>query len=115
MVSHLDRVATNEAAFREANERMHAWPERQHEPPTAQHKFLCECGDSQCEGRLSLTRAEYEAIRADDLRFAVLVGHVFPEAERVVSEHDGRYLVVEKSEEVRAVVDRTYGSRTHAS
>src|SRR5215216_260481 len=51
-------------------------------------------------------------IRADEMRFAVLVGHVFPEAERVLSEHDGRYLVVEKIEDVRGIVEQQYGPRT---
>jgi hypothetical protein len=105
-----ERIAWNEALFRVANERMHAFVERAEEP-TERHMCLCECGDLDCKGRLWLTRAEYEAIRVDEMRFAVLVGHVFPEAERVVGEHDGRYLVVEKTEEVRAVLERTHGPR----
>jgi hypothetical protein len=111
MVSRLERIALNEAAFRAANERMHAWAERHEGPATERHMCLCECGDPECDGRLWLTSAEYEAIRLDEMRFAVLVGHVFPEAETVLSENDGRYLVVEKSEEVRAVVEREYGPR----
>jgi hypothetical protein len=112
MSSRVDRIALNEAAFREANERMHAWEERHDAPPTDRYMCLCECGDPECDGRLWLTSAEYEALRRDEMRFAVLVGHVFPEAETVLSEHDGRYLIVEKNEEVRAVVEETYGSRT---
>jgi hypothetical protein len=54
---------------------------------------------------------EYEAIRSDEMRFAVLVGHVMPEVERVVSEHDGRYVVVEKREEVRAIAEDRFGPR----
>jgi hypothetical protein len=45
------------------------------------------------------------------MRFAVLVGHVMPEVERVVSEHDGRYVVVEKREEVRAIAEDRFGPR----
>ena len=73
---------------------------------------LCECGNPDCDGRIWLTRAEYESVRVDEMRFAVLVGHVFPETERVLSEHDGRYLVVEKIEDVRGIVEQQYGSRT---
>jgi hypothetical protein len=109
---HSERIAWNEALFRAANERMHAWSERGEDPPSERHMCLCECGDLDCKGRLWLTSAEYEAIRADELRFAVLAGHVFPEVERVVSEHDGRYLVVEKTEGVRAILERTHGPRS---
>jgi len=112
MPSHNERLALNEAAFRAGNERMHAFEERAEAPPEDRHMCLCECGDAECEGRIWLTRAEYEAIRADEMRFAVLVGHVFPETERVLSEHDGRYLVVEKIEDVRGIVEQQYGPRT---
>lgn len=105
-----ERIAFNEAAFRAGNERMHAYEERQAGPPSTRHMYICECGDGDCKGRLWLTRTEYEALRENELRFGVLVGHVFPDMERVVSEHDG-YLVVEKDEEVRAIVDRRYGTR----
>jgi hypothetical protein len=55
----------------------------------------------------ALFRAENErGVRAHPARFIVLPGHVFFEAERVIEEHDG-YLVVEKNEDVRAVVERT--------
>ena len=112
MPSHTERIALNEAAFRAGNERMHVFEERQDAPPTEQHMCLCECGDVDCDGRLWLTRAEYEAVRADEMRFAVLVGHAIPEAERVLSEHDGRYLVVEKTEDVRGILEQKYGPRT---
>src|SRR5215210_5452058 len=99
MASHAERVALNEAAFREGNERMFAWAERRDAPSTEPHSYLCECGDTSCDGVLWLTPAEYAAIHADAMRFAVLVGHEFPDVERVVEDHDGRYLVVEKNEE----------------
>jgi hypothetical protein len=107
-----ERIAWNEALFRAANERMHAWSEREEKSASERHMCFCECGDLECKGRLWLTTAEYETIRADELRFAVLVGHVFPEIERVVSEHDGRYMVVEKTEGVRAILERTHGPRS---
>jgi hypothetical protein len=111
MASRNERIAFNEALFRAGNERMHAFEERSEDPPTERHPCFCECGDAECKGRVWLTTAEYEAIRADEMRFAVLVGHVMPEAERVVSEHDGRYIVVEKHESVRAIVEQQYGPR----
>jgi hypothetical protein len=53
---------------------------------------------------MRLTRAEYESVRSEPARFAVLPGHVFSEAERVIEEHDG-YLIVEKNEDVRGIVE----------
>ena len=38
---------------------------------------------------------DYDAIRGNPRQFIVLPGHVFPEAERVVTEADG-HVVVEK-------------------
>ena len=43
---------------------------------------LCECADPHCVEPIYLTAPEYEAIRGDSTRFAVMVGLVFPEAER---------------------------------
>jgi hypothetical protein len=103
-------MALTEAASREGNERMHEWVERQDAPATKRFLYLCECGHEGCQGRLGLTRSEYEAIRANELRFAVLVGHESPEIERVLDTRDG-YLVVEKNEEVRALVERDYPPR----
>lgn len=110
MTSRVERIAENEVAFREGNERMHAWPERTEASSTKRFMFLCECGNPDCGGRMWLTNAEYEGVRADEMRFAVLVGHVVPDAERVLKEHEG-YLVVEKNADVRAIVEQTYGPR----
>ncbi len=110
MASDVERIARNEAVAREGNGRMHAWPERREQAPAERSVFLCECGNEGCRGRIWLTEAEYEAVRADEMRFAVLVGHDLPEAERVVKDH-GRYVLVEKDEELRTAVEQTYGPR----
>ena len=49
---------------------------------------------------------EYEKVRADPMHFALVSGHECPEAERVVEEYEG-YVVIEKHEDVRRVVERT--------
>jgi hypothetical protein len=87
-----ERIAITEAAFRIANERMHAWPERDDDAPEL---YLCECGIDGCRERVRLTAPEYEALRADTRHFGVLPGHVIEDVEDVVEEHDG-YLVIEK-------------------
>jgi hypothetical protein len=97
-------IAQNQAIFRIVNERITAWPERQAAPAAEKLMFYCECADTDCFERVYLTAREYEAIRADSTRFAVMEGHVFPEAERVVAEPDG-YQVVEKHEDLRGVLE----------
>jgi hypothetical protein len=57
--------------------------------------FVCECGHGGCVERIALTRAEYERVRADGRRFAVVKGHAVPDLEDVVDETD-RFDVVEK-------------------
>jgi hypothetical protein len=102
----MERIAENEAAFRAANDRIRAWPENEEASATQGILFLCECGDSQCFDRVTLSRSEYEAVRADSAHFALLPGHEVPEAERVVEVHDG-FVVVEKSDDVRDIVEDT--------
>jgi hypothetical protein len=56
---------------------------------------VCECGYSGCTGRLTMTVADYEAVRRFPTRFLVKAGHEVSEFERVVAESDA-YVVVEK-------------------
>jgi hypothetical protein len=90
-----ERVARNETLFREVNERI-----KQVNVALATVEatdFLCECGDESCTKPISLTMAEYEAVRAEATHFAVVPGHVVPDIERVLAEH-GRYSVVAKTD-----------------
>jgi len=98
------RIAENEAQYRTINERVAKWEERQASSPTERHPFLCECGLDRCDERLLLTMLEYESLRADPMRFGVLPHHVIRDSERVVEQHEG-YVVVEKNEEVRGIVE----------
>jgi hypothetical protein len=90
-----ERVARNEATFREANERVARFSrELEREDPLP---VLCECADPRCTNVVLVTHAEYEAVRAHPDRFVCDLGHV-ANAEgwgRVVSE-DERFAVVEK-------------------
>ena len=87
-----DRVAWNESAFREVNERMRALALELDR--TAE--FVCECASVSCADRLSLPVEEYERARTDGRRFVVLSGHQRPEFEQVVETRDG-WVVVEKT------------------
>jgi predicted ThiF/HesA family dinucleotide-utilizing enzyme len=96
------RVALNEATFRKVNEGMEVGQD-----PGGLLTFICECGRLGCNRLIELTRAEYETVRANPRRFAVLSGHEIEEVEKVVERHD-RYLVVEKAGDAEAeVVEHT--------
>jgi predicted ThiF/HesA family dinucleotide-utilizing enzyme len=96
------RVAMNEATFRKVNEGMEAGQD-----PSGLRTFVCECGRLGCNKLIQLTRAEYEGIRQNPRRFAILDGHEIPEVEAIVERHD-RYVVVEKAGDPEAeIVEHT--------
>jgi hypothetical protein len=92
-----ERVAGNEALFREVNERMAETAERfaATEDDATPLGFVCECGRAGCAEKMSMTLAEYERVRSVPTHFAVVPGHELPGVERVVERH-GTHLVVEK-------------------
>ena len=97
-----ERLARNEAFFRELNERLEAVT-----PDSASELVVvCECADVDCADRLTLRQGEYEAIRAHDTHFVVAIGHVAPEIERIVIENE-RHMVVEKGPGERQIVIAT--------
>ena len=99
------RLAKNEALLREVNDRIHEVGERlQVLPDDELLEFRCECGRPECEEFISLTAREYEHVRSDNDRFALVPGHEDAEIERVV-ERDERYVVVDKRPEVEPLVD----------
>lgn len=92
----------NEATFRKVNEGMEAGQD-----PAGLLTFLCECGRLGCNKLIALTRDEYEHVRADPRRFALVDGHEMPEVEEVVGRHE-RYIIVEKRGDPEAeVVEHT--------
>ena len=106
------RIAKNETSFRDINERLEAGLKQvQHRPALVE--FVCECGNRNCEDHIRMTIEEYEAVRRDSRRFAVVPGHVLPETERVVASR-GDYEVVEKFGDAVEVADaadrRTLGT-----
>jgi hypothetical protein len=92
-----DRIAHNETFFREINERVQELDrERQDEAdPRLRWEFLCECGQATCAEPVRMTRAEYERVRSNPVRFAVVPGHEDLEVERVLERTD-HFLEVEK-------------------
>jgi hypothetical protein len=95
-----ERLAGNEALFREVNERVAEVATHFIEVETKGDAvdFTCECGRAECAEPIAMTLANYEAIRAVSTHFAVVPAHEQPEIE-VVVERNPTYFVVEKREE----------------
>jgi hypothetical protein len=92
-----ERVAKNEAFFRDVNEhaeRRSQAPRLLARPATAQ-RYMCECGDADCTEVVTLAQDEYRSVRAHPRRFLLLDGHEAGDLEDVVERHEG-YVVVEK-------------------
>ncbi len=99
-----ERVACNEAAFRRINESVEAdYSETEY---GGRIGFLCECGHSDCEEPIEMTRREYERIREHARRFAVIADHAIGITEDIVERHQG-YAVVEKHEDVADLAERS--------
>ena len=99
-----ERIGRNEATFRRINEDIDRG--RDAEDDSTLVGFVCECGLSDCARLIELTPAEYERVRADPCRFAIVNGHEIPSAETVVERYE-RYAVVRKFEASGAVAKET--------
>jgi hypothetical protein len=87
-----EKRAENEAAFRDANEKIRA-AERRLDPPLERVPYLCECDDVRCHEPIRLTGTENERVREDGASFLIVPGH--SSDEDVIEEHDD-YLIVRK-------------------
>jgi hypothetical protein len=91
VASREERLAQNEILFRQVNERIVAITDQW----SGNLDLICECADDKCTARMELRLGEYEQLRQNPRRFAVLPGHEVLDIEEVV-ERNERYLVVEK-------------------
>jgi hypothetical protein len=89
------RIGLNEAVFREVNERIENLAET-FDLTKEPLDLVCECGDTNCVQRISMTRSEYEELRSNPHHFAVYPDHDIPDVETVVAEAKG-YMVVSKN------------------
>jgi hypothetical protein len=108
MSSREERLARNEAASREINEKIEeALPRR-----TSSNRIdiVCECARMTCDAGIDITLAEYEDVRDDARHFVILPGHFVGDIERIVYEND-RLAVVAKREGVPADVARDENTR----
>jgi hypothetical protein len=90
------KLATNESAFRTANDRLRDAALSYHFLPDQRVPFMCECSDRECRETVLLGIEEYEHIRAHPTWFLLAAGHEDDDAmERIVDAEHG-YVVVEK-------------------
>ena len=107
MDERLERQARNEALMRSVNEQI-ATIDKQADwaVPDHEFEFQCECGRaSGCDGRVRMSLEEYERVRRQRDRFAVVPGHVTDEIEHVVELEGDRYAIVDKRDEVEELVE----------
>ena len=88
------RLARNASQIRSLNERVALISESC--DTFGSLKFRCECGIYECNERLELTAAAYEAIRLEPTHFLVHPDHVLSALELIVLESAGSHVVVEK-------------------
>jgi hypothetical protein len=86
------KLARNEALFREVNDQIHGVHE---DWGKSESRYICECADPQCFDTIALSNDAYRNLREDPQRFVLVPGHEIPELERVVERFQS-YLVVEK-------------------
>jgi hypothetical protein len=92
MTTREERLAENEAIFREVNDRIAEVSDRfELERVTA----ICECATAECTQRFELSRSDYDTVRSTGIQFVVVPGHEQPDIERVI-ERRPDYLLVEK-------------------
>lgn len=94
-----ERLAANEARFREINEGTRAVSDP--EP----NSIFCERADRTCVYRVQVGIEDYVAVRRDDRRFIVRPWHEMPDVEEVVVRHED-YFVVEKPDDVAHIVEQ---------
>jgi hypothetical protein len=101
-----DRIAKNEAVFRDVNERVKRIGDETGGPTNELSVFLCECGDAACLERIGMLPSEYEEVRASPVHFVVVPGHEDPEVE-VVVRRERRFHVIEKLPSEQGVARET--------
>lgn len=113
-----ERIARNNATFRDANERISAAAGAYAVDMAV--PFICECSDPSCSAIVRLDLEQYEEIRADPRHFLSIPGHQVASQGRavVVAERDG-YSIVEKighaGEIAEALDERSAGHQRAAS
>ena len=108
MEERFERQARNEALVREVNERINALDRSAAGSGAvdgvATFGIHCECGrEGGCGEMIWMTLAEYELVRTQDDRFALVPGHETDGLEHVVVGNE-RFVIVDKVDEAEHLV-----------
>jgi hypothetical protein len=103
MDARQERLARNEALFRDINERVREVAAL-HGDDDHVYEFYCECSNVDCTFQLRATLVEYEGVRTHGDRFMIAPDHSLPEIERVVDVNQP-WWVVQKQGEPGELVD----------
>jgi hypothetical protein len=108
MEERLERQARNEALVREVNERINALDREAAGSGAVDgvetFRFHCECGRGDgCPELIWMTLEEYEVVRKQDDRFALVPGHENESLEHVVDRNE-RFVIVDKVDEAEPFV-----------
>lgn len=101
MAVSLERLARNQALFREVNERLLELADGE---PDRRLDFLCECSHNDCAATIELTLTEYERVRRRPTLFVLVAGHDIDEIEDVVEEHP-TFVVVQKKAATKFAIE----------
>jgi hypothetical protein len=90
-----ERVARNDATFRDANERIFGSARKY--DVTEAIPFLCECANPRCTAVIRLSAGQYLRIRGDRRRFFSVPGHAdpFPGSLAVAEQHQTYDVIVQ--------------------
>jgi hypothetical protein len=100
MSSREQRIAANEALFRDVNERL----ARKQGPQIHVFEIVCECGNPDCTERITVSLTDYERARSDPTFFLAKPGHLEAEAEQIVADRPD-YQLVRKTGDAAAVAE----------
>ena len=93
-MSQEERIAYNEAWYRELNERKAEWLRGGLQAAG----FRCECWRIECAVRIQLSEREWQEVRSQANRFAVAPGHTANHAEQVVKEYPHFWIIEKRGE-----------------
>lgn len=90
------RLIENEVIFKDVNTNIKEFiKEETSGTSTTILPFYCECSDPECIERINLSTTEYEKLHKNRRLYVTVIGHEFPEVEKVVNK-ESHYQVVEK-------------------
>lgn len=100
MSSREQRIAANEARFRDVNERIAGNQAGGGDPL----EIICECGDPDCFERIAVSPSDYERARSDPTLFLAKPGHLKAEVEQIAAETPS-YQLIRKTGDAAAIAE----------